>query len=62
MTYVKVGKKFEDGGSADFVVDWKDNPVAVMEEVARKLADLGFEVHSHDTLGDFYAFSIVKKN
>lgn len=43
-----------------FSVDWKENPSDVMEAVGKELAQHGLEVVSHESDGDFYAFSIMK--
>ena len=50
-----------DGGNADLTFDWKEDPGTVMEKVDKVLQALGYEVVSHETESDFYAFSIVKK-
>lgn len=54
---------FEEHSSDEsmFTFDWKENPGAVMEKVDEILQKLGYEVVSHETESDFYAFSIVKK-
>jgi sugar phosphate isomerase/epimerase len=70
-TYVKVGLEFvspefdstngiDFEGNADLIFDWVELPNAVIEGVARRLADFGLEVTSHETNGDFHAFSISK--
>lgn len=61
---MKKGPDFDFGegkANADLTFDWKENPGDVMEKVDKRLQELGFEVVSHETESDFYAFSIVKK-
>jgi hypothetical protein len=63
MTYVKIGTKFNlsgRAGNADFVSDHADTPDLVMEQVAREIAKFGLVVNSHETRGDFYAFSMYE--
>jgi len=48
----------DGGGNFHFSVDWKENPSDVMEAVGKELAQHGLEVVSHESDGDFYAFSI----
>lgn len=59
---MKIGPDFDfEGMSEDtFTFDWKENPEMVMEEVDKRLQKLGFEVVSHETENDFYAFSIQR--
>ena len=55
---VKFNKDME--GNFSFSCDWKENPSDVMEAVDKELAQHGLEVVSHESDGDFYAFSIMK--
>ena len=50
----------EDGANADLTFDWKENPGDVMEKVDKVLQALGYEVVSHETQSDFYAYSIKR--
>jgi hypothetical protein len=53
--------KLEDNGSnVDLTFDWKENPGDVMEKVDKFLQSLGYEVVSHETQSDFYAYSIKR--
>lgn len=54
--------KFDKDGSGNFhfSVGWKENPDDVMEAAGKELAKYGLEVVSHESDGDFYAFSIKK--
>jgi len=54
---VKFGKDIE--GNFSFTCDWRENPDEVMEAVDKELAQYGLEVVSHESDGDFYAFSIL---
>ncbi len=56
-TKVKFDK--EGSGNFNFHVDWKENPADVMEAVDKELKQYGLEVVSHESDGDFYAFSIL---
>ena len=59
---MKKGADFDwEGTNEALTFDWKENPGEVMEKIDRRLQELGFEVVSHETESDFYAFSIVKK-
>lgn len=60
---MKKGPEFnfkDTDSNADLTFDWKENPGDVMEKVDKFLQSLGYEVVSHETQSDFYAYSIKR--
>lgn len=62
---MRQGEPYYDGqgGSieVDIKFDWQAHPDDIMKQVNKALKKHGLALECHDTLSDFYAFSIVKK-
>lgn len=60
---MRKGPKFklnkEHEANCDATCDWKDNPEMVLETVDSLLKKHGLEIVTHETFGDYYAFSIL---
>ena len=52
--------KFDQYGSGNFqfAIDWRDDPIAVMEVVDAHLKEHGLEIVTHESDADWYGFTI----
>ncbi len=56
---MRKGPAFDiEKGNADFIVHWKEDPKATLEEANKKLKLWNLEFVVHETGSDTYAFSI----